>query len=159
MLIPLTITARSKAERRTGRTIFNTDFMTEIQTHGGVARFKYIIGAENRKGSHEEFTVAETVAVIRTEINTALAATAVTLRVHEDEDPQSDTTYTVFNAPEIVMCWTVDPSDSGTIDGLAFKSYLLINEKGSLKRYLIDHPMEDVLSYAETASTSTYTTS
>ena len=158
MLIPLTITHRTKSEKSTGVFVFNTAFITELVTVSGVARFKYLGQPENKRGQSEEITVAETVATIRTAINLDYAVNALTLNVYPEEDTSEDTVPTTFLINEVVLAWQMG-SDYSTADGTGFKTYVLINEKGNIKRYLVDNHYLDLISYAETASTSTYTTS
>jgi hypothetical protein len=154
MLIALTVTARSRADKSTGIFIFNTDFLTELRVSGTGSRFYYLARPEDKAGSREQITVAETVATIRTAINLAFVETAITLRVYPQEDLTQDTVYTTFLMPEIVMAWDAGASPLTNSN----RTYLLINEKGNIKRYLIDHYYLDLLSYSLSESTSTYTT-
>lgn len=149
MLIYLTVASRDKATKKTGGLVVGTDFITEMVVSGTGARFKLLAQPENRRGSQDVVIVTNTVAEIRTAMDTANALTAITLRVFPDEDTTQATVYTVFNVAEIVRAWP---------DSTGFNTYMDVNEKGAIRRYLIDHYIYDLINYAETASTSTYTT-
>jgi len=158
MLIHLDVIARDRSEKRLGDFVLNTAFISELTNIDDV-RFKYAFQPENPRGGEDLLTVDEvSVARIRTAINTDFVANAVTLFVYPQEDLDADTIPTVFNIAEIIAVWSAS-ADTTTLTGLGFKSYMTVNHKGNVKRYLIDHHYLDLISYSETASTSTYTTS
>lgn len=152
MLVHLHITSRDKAEKRTGGTVLNTSMITEMIVSGTGARFYYCAQPENRRGSREELTVSESVAAIRTLMNTALNAAAITLLVHPDQDPTQAAVWTTFNADEIVRAWPRSRADRT-------RSWMEVNEKGGIRRYLIDHYYLELVQIVETGTTSTTTTS
>jgi hypothetical protein len=151
MLMHCIITQNSRAEGRFGGVVLNTKFITElVEQAGGTSRFYYFPQSENRRGGRLQLTVTQTVAQIRAAMNTANATDALILAVFPDEDITQATVWTTFNIDEVIMAW---PAAN------RLHTYVEINQKGSgVKRYLVDSYYRELEMLAETASTSTSTT-
>jgi len=158
MLVHVILTARDQHESRTGGTVLNTDMITEMTANtAGLATFKYCFQSENRRGGHERVTISDTVARIRAIMNQDYAQTSITLAVFPDQDPTQDPVWTVFNCPEVSACWPYSAASRKTGLVAGTYSWLEINEKGQIKRYLIDNYYMELVQLARTVSTSTTT--
>ena len=161
MLIHLQVTARENAEKRTGGTVLNTDFITEMTVSGTGAAFRYCPQAESRRGSHERITVSDTVTRIQAIMNQAYAQTSITLSVFPEEDLTATTVWTTFNIAEIEEGWPYSRANRQAVNASGTNadsmSYVKINEKGQIKRYIIDHYYMELVMLSRTVSTSTTT--
>jgi len=157
MLIHLILTERDFSEKSVGGKILNTDFITEITDSDGVATFRYCSEPENLRGGHERITVTDTVARLQAVMNQDYAQTSVTVAVFPRQDPTEDPVYTTFNIAEVVWCWPYSRASRKTGLVAGTYSWLEINEKGQIKRYLIDNYYMELVQLARTVSTSTTT--
>jgi len=156
-LIHVQIQSRDGSEKRVEGTVLNTDFMTELSVSGTGSSFRYCGIPESRRGGHERIIVSDTVARIRAIMNQDPAQTSITLAVFPRQDPTVDAVWTVFNISEVIRCWPYSAASRKTGLVAGTYSWLEINEKGQVKRYLIDHYYMEAVQLFRTVSTSTTT--
>jgi len=156
-LIHLTLLQRDSAERTVGGKVLNSSFITEMTVSGTGASFLYCGNPESRRGGHERIVVSDTVARIRAIMNQDPAQASITLAVFPRQDPTEDPTWTVFNISEVVECFPYSRASRKTGLVAGTYSWLDINEKGQLKRYLIDHYYMELPMLFRTVSTSSTT--
>ena len=157
MLVHVIITERDSDSSRVGGTVLNTDFITELTVSGTGASFKYCFNPESRRGGHERITVSDTVARIQAIMNQDYAQTSVTVSVYPEQDLSEDPVYTSFNISEVTRVWPYSAASRKTGLVAGTYSWLEINEKGQIKRYLIDNYYMELVQLARTVSTSTTT--
>jgi len=130
--------------------VLNTQFMSELRVYGTTStKFKYIYKPEDRHSGIDNYIVSETLAAIRTKIDTALNANALTLNVYRYNNPALATAATVFLADEIVK---VTPDH----DAPTTRAWLYVNDKGfGIAKYLINHYYVNIAALAELGVTTT----
>ena len=134
----------------TGGVVLNTQFMSELRVYGTTSTmFKYVYKPEDRHSGIDNYIVSETLAAIRTKMDTALNANALTLNVYTYNNPSLATVATVFLADEIVR---VSPDHNAPTT----RSWLYVNQKGfGIDKYLINHYYVNVAALAELGVTTT----
>ena len=157
MLIHVTISSRENAERRVGGTVINLSYATEITVSGTGSSLRYAGTPESRRGGHERLTLTDTVARLQAVMNQDYAQASVTVAVFPRQDPTEDPVWTTFNIDEVVFCWPYSAASRKTGLVAGTYSWLEINEKGQIKRYLIDNYYMELVQLARTVSTSTTT--
>ena len=157
MLIHLQMLSRDDSEHRVGGTVLNTDYITEMTVSGTGASFKYCFNPESRRGGNVRVTVSDTVARIQAIMNQDYAQTSITVGVYPEQDLTEDPVYTTFNCKEVTNCWPYSAASRRTGLVAGTYSWLEINEKGQIKRYLIDNYYMELVQLARTVSTSTTT--
>jgi len=156
MLFKVQISSRDSV-RRVGGTVINSALISELSTSGTGASFLYAGNPESRRGGIERIFVSDTVARIRAIMNQTPSQTSITLAVYPGEDTSSDTVWTVFNQDSIIFAWPQSVANRRTGVATDANCYIDINERGSVKRYLVNHYYEEIAQLSRTVSTSTTT--
>ena len=133
--------------------VLNTAFMSELQTVNSTqCKFKFYAKPEDRRGGKDDYIVAETLAAVRTGMNTAFNTVAITLNVFPDNNASETSVATVFKAAEIIMAYPNSVADRT-------KCWIEVNEKAfKARKYLVEHYYVDISALAETGTTTTTST-
>ena len=136
-----------------GNCVLNTAFMDEIVSYGTratMAKFIYYEKPENRRCHKSEWIIDNTVAEIRTVINTPFAQIGMMMAVFPFHDITRPIQRVGILLPEIVKVYPYAPNHA--------YSWVLCNYKGfRVDRFLVQHHYLDFVMTAETGSTSTTT--
>jgi hypothetical protein len=140
MLLSVTIETNKKRALEVGVRLINAEFWHAARTvETTKTEFKYPINYHDRRESPSIIKTTEAIATIRAAANLAPTTEAITLPVHNNNDPSAATTNLDFRTRDIVFGLNLpsDPTNKGI--------FYILSGGFKVNKYVVDNTIAEVI--------------